>query len=1172
MFRKAQYWCIIFAFFALIPTSYAQTTFGSIVGTVTDSSGAPVGNTQVDLTNLGTGEKKSSPTNTQGFYQFVNLPPGEYSVAVKKSGFKSFLRSPVTVQTETSTRINIALQVGELSQTVEVTAQTPLLQPQSSSLGEVISQRQANTLPLNGRNPMNLVALVPSVVPQGGSMSNPNGQNPFAWGNYQIGGGMANQSTMWLDGAPVNANYDNLTALIPTQDSLAEFKVATSSLSPEYGRFAGGVVNFVTKSGTNKVHGTLWEYLRNRNLDANTFFNNAAGTPRGAFTQNQFGFNLGGPVYIPKVYNGKNKTFFFVDYEGFRLRQGASYTETVPTAAQRAGDLSGLAAMQGVDIYDPLTTCGTQPGKDCAPGVAKGSRMQFAGNRIPTDRLNPTSQTFLNLYPMPNAPGNAQGVGNWVGNGAQGGNNNETVVHIDQNVSEKQHISARYTYWGNINLPIDPMSNGVCKDRCTETFNTNNFVLGDTYTFTPTTIMEIHLSYQRFAYDRTPETLGYDLTKLGWPASLNSEVSFRDLPVPVINGFDTENTFGSNGAGSVIVSRNDNYRAAGSVTKVVGTHTFKVGAEFLRMTDNYTQTNTPTGSFSFSPSLTAANALNTAGSGLGLATFLLGYPTGGGASTNNFVAGQQYYPAVYFDDSWHARSNLTLNLGVRWEHTGPWTERFDRLSFFNPTQPNQVLATDGINVPGNIELVNSKNDPYRSNVKPDWMQFSPRVGLAYQFGNNMVFHAGYGIFWLPNDIAFSLSPNNDPVNSIGSPIQSSAYPGIPVANISDPYPQGIVIPPGRDPSYAQHLLGTGPTESQLGNPYGYAQQWNADIQKQFGSGFLVDVAYAGAKGTHLPFYGPQINQMPDQYLSLGNALFDNVPNPFYPYITAPGSSLSKDTIQASQLLRPYPQYTGMSYAGQGIGNSTYESLQVKAQKRFSGGNTLMVAYTHSKLISDTSTLTGWLEGGGTGGAQDWNNLHLEKSLASFDVPDRLVVSYVLDVPVGRGRKFLPHANGFVNAVIGGWGVEGVTTLQSGFPLHLTNNSGNINSPGAGSQRPNVTLGCDVFTSGSATERLDNWFNTSCFTQPAAFTYGNEPRNDPHLRSPGIANFDFSAFKNFAILPEDRAHIQFRAEFFNLFNRVQFGYPGQSLGASDFGQITTQSNLPRLIQFALRLEF
>jgi hypothetical protein len=1175
MSRRELRWflCLAIALCLLTaPCLYSQTTFGSIVGTVTDPTGAAVGNTEVNLTNLGTNEKRAQTTNADGFYQFVNLSPGQYSVEIQKSGFNRVLRSPITVQTESTTTINIALQVGNVSQTVEVTAQSPLLQTETSSLGQVVDQRMTNEIPLNGRNPLNLVELVPSVVPQGQFDQTPTGANPFGWGNFQIGGGMANQSMVWLDGSPVNGGYLNIMALTPTQDSLQEFKVTTNNLSPEYGRFAGGVVNFTTKSGSNEIHGAAWEYLRNRELNANDFFDNQAGVPRGAFTQNQFGANFGGPVYIPKIYNGKDKTFFFVDYEGFRLRQGQSFTETVPTAQDRTGNLSSYAAGYGVTIYDPLTTCGTgAPGYPaCGAGQAQYSRQPFAGNIIPTSRINPTSLIMLNLYPSPNNPGApGTGVGNYVTNASVGGNNNETVVHLDQNVSEKQHISARYSYWGNLNLPIDPLKDGVCQDRCTETMNTNNFVLGDTYSFTPTTVMEVRASYQRFIYDRTPETLGYDLTTLGWPASLNSQAVFRDLPVPVINNFDTAGTFGSQGAGSVILSRNDNYRIAATLTKIAGSHTIKMGGEFLRITHNYTQTNTPTGIFNFNPDLTSSNAVNQVG-GAGLATFLLGYPSSGNASSPALVAGQQYYPALFVNDDWHVTARWTLNLGLRWEHDGPWTERFNRLSFFNPTQPNQILAAAGLNYPGNIDLVNSAYDPYRSNIVPNWTQYSPRIGTAFQIASKTVFHAGYGIFWLPNDVAWDYSPNNDPINSISTNIPSSGYTGVPGATINNPFPNGITPPPGRNSNYALDLLGNGQTESILDNPYGYAQQWNADIQQEFGSGFLVDVGYGGAKGTHLPIDGYQIDQLPDQYLSLGNALTQTVPNPFYNELS-PAASLHTSTIQYGQLLRPYPEYNGMSFAGAGIGNSTYESLQVKATKRFSNGATILAAYTWSKLISDADTITGWLEAGGVGGIQDYNNLRAEKSLASFDVPQRLVVSYVMDIPVGRGRKYLSGAHGIVEQTIGGWGVDGTTTLQSGFPLHLTTNSNLTNSFGGGS-RPNVVAGCDKSVPGGATARLLEWFNTSCFSQPAPFTFGDESRNDPSITGAGVANWNFAAFKNFTLSENTNRYLQFRAEFFNIFNRVQFGLPGQAYGASNFGEVTTQANNPRLVQFALRLNF
>jgi hypothetical protein len=1149
------------------PFSNAQTTFGSVVGTVTDASGAPVAATDVVLTNLGTSEKRTQKTNDDGFYQFVNLIPGTYSVEIQKTGFKHVLRSPVTVETQSTSRIDLALELGDVSQTVEVTAQTPLLQPETSSLGQVVDQRKTNELPLNGRNPLNLVALVPSVVPQGGSMSNPNGQNPFAWGNYQIGGGMANQSMVWLDGSPVNGSYINITALIPTQDSLQEFKVATSDLPPEYGRFAGGVVNFTTKSGSNQIHGSAWEFLRNKELNANNFFNNQAGIPRPAFTQNQFGVNFGGPVYIPKLYDGRNKTFFFVNYEGFRLRQGQSSTQTVPTAAQRTGDLSSLGP-----IYDPLTTCDSgAPGSPPCAGRPQYSRTAFPGSIIPPSRLSPTALAWLNLYPLPNSPATPQGTNNFTSNASVGGNQNETVVHIDQNVSDKQHITARYTYWGNLNLPIDPLGTGVCQDRCTETFNTNNFVLGDTYSFSPTTVFELRLSYQRFDYDRTPKTLGYDVTQLGWPASLNSQAVFRALPIPVISGFDTANTFSSQGAGSVIIDRNDNYRAAATLTKISGNHTLKFGGEFLRMTHNYAQTNIPTGFFNFDNGFTNNNAVNpTSGISQGLGSFLLGYAASGNASSPALVAGQQLYPALFANDDWHVTPRLTLNLGVRWEHAGPWTERFNRLTFFDPTRPNSVLAAAGLNVLGNTGLVGTaENGGRRSNIKPNWTQFAPRVGMAFQVTSKTVFHAGYGVFWLPNDVAWDYSPNNDPINSFSTQYVSTAgFTGVPASTVNNPFPGGIIPPPGRSPGFAQTLLGQNITQPELGNPYGYAQQWNADIQQEFGNGFLIDIAYGGAKGTHLPITA-HLNQLPDQYLALGNQLTQSVANPFFGFVSS--GTLSQPTVQAGQLLRRYPQFQDVNYAGQGVANSTYESLQVKAEKRFSGGASILVAYTHAKLISNTDTITGWLESGGTGGVQDWNNLRAEKSLASFDTPDRLVVSYVLDIPVGKGRKYLSKSNWLVNGVLGNWGVQGVTTLQSGFPLHFTTNQNLTNSFGGGS-RPNVIGGCDKSPSGSAQARLNSWFNTACFTQPPAFTFGNESRTDPDLRAHGIANWDFSAFKNFPFGPEGRVVLQFRSEFFNIFNRVQFGFPGQVQGQNAFGVVNSQANNPRLIQFALRLSF
>jgi hypothetical protein len=615
----------------------------------------------------------------------------------------------------------------------------------------------------------------------------------------------------------------------------------------------------------------------------------------------------------------------------------------------------------------------------------------------------------------------------------------------------------------------------------------------------------------------------------------------------------------------VIADHNDNYRGAGSVSKFLGNHTLQFGGEYMRLTQNYAQTNNPTGQLNFDNGFTALNPLTGVG-GNSVASLLLGYASSANISTPSLVAGQQLYAGLYANDSWHVSPKLTLTLGVRWEYDGPWTERYNRQSYFatqavNPVTPGYLGAE---------ELVQSAGYPYRSNVLPDWHQFSPRVGLAYQLTQSTVIRAGYGIFWVPNDVFWGLSPNNDPVNSGTTTYTASTNGGLtPANNISNPFPNGVVQPAGRNPIYQSELIGQGITAALTGNPYGYAQQYNFDLQHQFGGGFLVDLAYAGSKGVHLGLGSQNIDQMSDAYLSMGSALSSQVANPFSGVVTQGG--LSGATVPAAQLLRPFPQYSGVSAAGNGVGNSEYNSLQVKAQKRFSYGASLLVAYTWSKLISDTESVTTWLEAGTVGNtAQDSNNLRLERSVGSFDVPQRLVISYVLDIPVGKGRKFLSNANGFVNSAIGGWGVEGVSTFQSGFPLAFVTED-NLNSViGASGQRPNSVAGCSASVSGSAQSRLNGWFNQGCFSQPAAYTYGTMARTDPSLRADGVANYDFSAFKNFPLT--EKAHIQFRAEFFNIFNRAQFGPPNTTLGNASFGFVSSQINNPRLVQFALRVGF
>jgi hypothetical protein len=1172
---------LIFIILTTCSMTLGQTTFGSLVGTVKDPSGGIVPGVEVTLTNLATNGKALATTNGDGIYEFVNLQPGNYRLDAEKSGFKHFSRGPIIVQTQQSYRIDVTMQVGSVTQTVHVTAATPLLQPQTSSLGQVIAGRSVGEMPLNGRNVLNLMELVPSVVPQGSSLGTETGTNPFAWNNYQVNGSFAGQAAEFLDGVPLNNGYLNAVDFIPTQDSIEEFKVQTDNLGPEWGHFTGGVMNLTTKSGTNQIHGEGYEYLRNAALNANTFFNNEAALPVGAFTQNQFGANAGGPLIIPGIYNGKDKTFWFFSWEGFRLREGSTLVDTVPTVAERGGDFSALENSSGnvIPIYNPLSVCGELGNAPCAVGSSGQpiyTRTQFAGNVIPTPMLNTTSLKLENLWPLPTSAGEAfTNVNNFTSTTSVGGNNNEAVARVDQNVSSKQHFFARFSYFNNLNLAVNPLGTGVCNCRCTETFSTKDIVLDDTYSITPTLLTDIHVGFDRYAYTRTPILDNFDLTSIGWPSELNSEIpaSLRTPPTTDVVG-EADDVFDTQGMGSGIGARDNTGTVSGDLTKILGRHTLKAGVQIIVAQQNYSQTNTASGIFCFCSGYTASSPISGV-DGYSFASYLLGYPSGGSNSLPAMVAAQNIYRAVYFGDTWQISSKLTLNLGLRYEQNGPWSERFDRLSLWDLTATNPLAALTGLPLKGEVGLVDSSFQASRNNVNLDELQFAPRLGFAYQLSRNTVVRGGYGLFPISPIVNWSLSPNNDAMSSIGTPFVSTVNGGItPVGTLSNPFPNGVEQPLSHSESltalntFFENLGGaTDPTPAYN---YGYVQQWNLDVQRQLPKGFFVSAAYAASQGWGLG-YTQDEDQLPDKDLSLGESLLTSVSNPFYGLIAE--GPLSSATITAGQLLRPYPEYTNVTDVGTGYGTSVYNSFQLTVERRFNAGGTLLVAYTNSKFLSDADTNNSWLEGttGGVNGVQDWNCIKCSYSLSSDDVPQRLVVSYVQNLPFGQGQRYLSGVHGVAGKLISGWGADGITTFQRGFPLKFGTSVNLTNSYGGGSF-PDVVPGCVEARSGSAVSRLDDWFNTSCFTQPPAFTFGDESRVDPILRMQGINNWDFAIFKNTNFGPGERMGLQFRTEFFNLFNAPQFGPPGATEGTPQFGVVSSQVNNPRLIQFGLKFLF
>jgi len=1222
---------------------YGQSTYGSVSGSVADTSGAIVTDATVTLTNLGTSEKRTQSSGSDGIFTFVNLFAGQYKIDVEKQGFKHFVRGDVTVEVQQDTHIVAALQVGEVSQVVEVTGETPLLQTESSALGQVVEQRKADELPLNGRNIFNLITVSPAAVAQGGSGGSPVGQNPFSWGNYQVGGSFANQGAEYLDGQPLNIGYINLPIIIPTQDSIGEFKVQYNDQGAEWGKFSGGVVNLSTKSGTNSWHGSGYEYFRNKVLNANEYFNKASEIAAGTsntpppWTQNQYGFQVGGPVI-------KNKTFFYVSWEQYRQRTGSPFTTSVPAAGMTTGNFSALctAGFNGADvcnnltgqIYDPFSTDAT------------GARKPYPGNIIPASEFSKAGSLLLaKYYPAANLPGT---VSNYLSAAPAGGNTNEFVARGDQNVGNNTHIFGRYAYYGLTDLPVNPLGTGLCLDRCAEKYHSKLLAIGVNHAFTPNTILNVNLAGSRFVYGRQPILSGFDLTTLGWPATYNTPPStMRTPPTPETN---LPNDVGHTQGNSAIGDHNTQYNLSPQLTMIRGKHNIQVGGQYELGLDNYFQTNIASGAFGFQGNWTSSTPTATDGSGFAFADFLLGLGLNQGTFAGNQsegiaqvpaqTQGKQTYRALYIADTWHVTPKFTASLGLRYELPGTWSEAFNRLTYWDPRTTNGTVTgcsgSAGSPCPGDAMYVGTGPNSTDNNLPLDKKAFSPRIGLIYSVDQKTVVRAGYGVFFIPNYVSFALNPDNDVINlaatdftattngyitpasnldgascgftangftgPTGTPVFAPRGPDGFVCTQSGPFGNGgILAPPGRSaaPTLSSFVAANGSPGlapyygyGNEGPKYGYVEQWNFDIQRQLPAGFFADVAYAGSHGVHLQQYQTNINQIPDAFVTQAAAQYAANPN-VTPTIgtlvtnvlTSPNTALNPvqtPLIHEGQYDRPYPEYNGLNLNGYGCCSSNYNSLQVSVTRRFQGGGTLLVAYTNAKLMSNTDTLTSWLEGntGGVGSVQDWNNLSGERSLSSQDISQRLVISYVLDLPFGHGKMFANSFNGIANGVVSGWGVNGITTFQRGFPLKITWAGANTALEGAGlgvaNVRPDVISGCDLKGGGG---HITGWFNTNCFAPPPQWGFGSEARVDPVLRGPGIDNFDFAIFKRTKIT--ERLGIEFRTEFFNLFNHPYFNVPGTGYNGTPtgngFGAITTTvqngvASPERLVQFALKFVF
>jgi hypothetical protein len=1215
----------------------AQSANGSVVGNITDSTGSILAKANVTLVNNATGTRMAAEVSQSGDFQFLTVPPGEYTLTVEAQGFKKYVQNPVEVQVALATRKDVQMSIGSSTEEVTVTTQAPIIQSENASLGQVVQGKAVTDMPLNGRNVLALVGLIPGVVPQGSSGGNLTGQNVFAAGNFQIGGGDANQSSTLVDGAPVNISYGNITSLVPDQDVVQEFRVQTNNNTAEYGMYTGGVVNMTTKSGSNSVHGTLYEFDRNTVFNGTPFFNKhtpGVSLPKNPYHLNQFGGNVGFPIL-------KDRLFGFLDYQGYRQRQANTRTYTVPTPLERVGNFSEFSNL----IYDPCGGTVTVGGQGC-PNYS-GPRTAFAGNIIPSSRFSTVANNLLNTkfpgattttgyYALPNVKAaTASGyalTNNWVGFARGGGNNDQYNGRIDFVWGQKQRLFGRYTQWNSTNSGAQPFGNGLIGGDpiSPESFKTRQTVFGDTYAFSPSLLGTLRLSYLRWTYVRTPGTLGFDENSLGFNtasgigsiSALNRVAKSDTVPTialanPTYNGVGTGYIFGTN----------QDYVIAPTITKIIRKHTIEAGADLRRLEMLYFQNNAPGGSFQFDPNMTAyagsgatsaikdsnGNTILPA-SGNPFASFLLGYMVNQ-ANTASVVQiapptyTTMYYQGLFVQDNWVMTPKLTLNVGLRYEIPGVYRERHQLLATFNPTEVNSALGSVTVNgkpVLGAYDLVGTQQHPAVGLRPEHFTNFSPRIGAAYRWNEKTVIRGGFGKFIIPADLQFPESAAQSPLSYItNNPVTTQNNGGSPSNTLDNPLPSGITPAPGRGANYQQLLLGGSANALQQEDNNGYTLQWNVAVQRELPKGIALELAYAGLRGQHLPV-SININQVPAATLAQAAAdstcnaasgpssgpsgcfLTKTVPNPFPNYGTNfTAGSQQYSTISSVVLNKPFPQYGSITNTGHYIGVSNYSALEAKVEKRFAGGGMLLGSYTFSKLLTNAESLTSWLETVGAPGFQNTNDLNGEYSLSGYDSRHRLVVSYVYNLPFGRNQHFGAGVTGVADKLVSGWGLNGVSTFQDGYPMGISASTGYVATySGTGTTRPNVVAGCGKKIGGPIQLRLgDNlhgttaptgttlknpYFNTGCFVSPPRFTFGNESRADNTLRLPGVANWDLALFKETHVT--EHVAFELRVESFNLFNRVQFAGPVTSVGSSTAGQISAQANDARTLQLAGRINF
>jgi trimeric autotransporter adhesin len=1130
----------------------AQTFQGSLRGRVADPAGAAVTTATLTLTDEGTSESRKTISNDLGEYSFAAVNPSTYTLTIESAGFKRVERKGIAVSTQAAVTVDLALELGQVSDTVNVTAEAPALQTADASTGQVIDIQQITDLPILGRNPFFEEKLAQSVVfvnnPTMGRMQDQNANS-----DVSIAGGPLRTNNVLVDGISIT-DSNNRAVFIPSPEALQEVKLQASTFDAEAGRTGGGTFNSLIRSGTNQIHGSAVGHIRETDWLANTFFGNKAGQPRATQPFKDWAGSLGGPVIIPKLYNGHNRTFFFVADEAYREQDGSTVEQSVPTALERVGNFSQSVGKSGAQqtIYDPLST------------TSSGTRTAFPGNIIPANEISPIGLLLASYYPLPNAPTPYYGAPNLNFTGSYPNRGDQDTFKLDQQFFPWLRASASYVYQKTGETDSAVTFFNIASPGQTLLFRRVDATQANaTATPNATTVITVRWGFNRFYSANFPTgSAGFDIASLGLPESLAAITPYPAFPSISMG------TLTSYGGGDTSSDVYYSRTATAGISKFLGKHTLKAGFEFRTLHDYGIPASGPT-SLGFSDVFTRPNpASATTGKGADLATMLLGYPTSGSmAVIGKFDDFVRYYGG-FIQDDYRVTPKLTVNFGLRLEYeSGIQEENNHLISSFNPTAVNPLQAgVTGLPVLGAVEYAGVGGNPAQTgnafSVKP-----APRIGVAYSLNNKTVIRAGYGIYWAPTYFSYQNTIGYSQTTSI---ITSNNNNYTPAGSLSNPYPNGLLQPTGNTLGALSGIGQAISVDSPSAQSAGYVQEYSFEVQRTVPAGFVVTVGALGSHAIHLLSNGLNIGQLNPSLFGTAAAevaAHSSVANPFYN--NGGVGSLANATVSPIQLLLPFPEYTSVSLSNTDTASSRYYSFYFRAQRRFSHGLSLLASYTWSRSEDDIlgASVPGSSNVSSPAGPQNVYNPGAEWSLSTQDVPNRFTTAFTYELPFGKGKPLLRNSGSVLNYIVGGWSVNTIGVVQNGFPLSVTQPNNN-SSLGASLQRPNAT-GIAPATTGSTDARINDWINPAAFSEVGEFAFGNTSRF-LNLRGPGLFNWDASLFKT--VLIKERVKAQFRAEALNATNTVEFANPNTTFTNSSFGLITSQVNHPRFLQLGLRVTF